>query len=837
MHFNGALEMLSPTYHLAETLFAHLTSLTTLNVSQELWNTQSQVDLTHFPSSLRFLRLVSGEEGLLRLWYAISDLTRLPPLLETLVLHLAPQREEFDVLAAGTGRDPLVIGEGVPGELSMLTHLSLWVSEKHPLETKLIAANLTYLDAAMGEVLFDGHPVLDPACELTPARCFPRLETLRFYNTHKFLWPHLRRFPPTLTSLGASMDPGFDNFNQQEYDSDQVRYGVILNEFNQNTTSPPAHAIPKNLRFVENFPDFAESPVLEQHLKHFPNLVQTKPCAPYLSWEMDLLTNFPSNFQTLELSYLDILNIPQLPKSITRLLIDKLEANTTSALEIGPATGDSMPTKVQLPNPIFQPPVYTMPSLSELEIHNSIDNVTIDTFPSSLEKLSIRSSDINVFKYFTTCANSGRFPLLKELSLRTSRAFAHDSILELSLETVPLHLQTLHAHNMVIFSRNPCLRLVDHPSLTCLRIYKPIDPLRLLPEVPSGLKYLLACLHPALDFNHCDSALTLYDFGRRMYRLKVMVMFTSPQVDSPNCIIPITKFHSSPVSIRRWLSLPYELKKLYALRSLPFIHSDTLNHASELFAFSCLPRTLSTFKVPDGTLRSSMDYGFDILQAPALFKAWIGYPALRYFVPFIRSFNPPLDNDEYGTTFRACLAVDAAPRPPQLSTTSGGKWTEHTIVHSLLYGKVTGFPSSQLWARRRSEYPAIHVAPTDTGFHLSNCLIWLFIALYMPITRKNHPILWYYQWANILGSALALPVVWRRWRKSVNSRAQNLYFANHVHFSLKSAFAYSAFIGLVANSAIVAPAVLKLGLPSKILFGSVAVLLSLARNYFFHVSN
>ena len=422
LDFYDALASLLLPHGTMKDMTAKLTSLTHLSVTQYSAPTRSQLDFASFPATLKSLRLIAGfiADNNVTFWVNEHQLWSLPPHLESLTLYglLIRTPSPQDAILFGFNSDTQ------QPHLPSLTSLSL-ISNEYNIDLKYIAAQLRYLKLLnASRVLFDSKllfafPPAYPESEiiLRPS-IFPKLE---FLSTDSFVfdWLHLYALPPTLTALVPRFSPAFSTFVQP---AEKI---AILNR--EHDATPPAHALPRNLRKLGSL-DTEWNSKIDIHLGQEMPLLRELP-------QLHLVKDIHSVGKWLSTLYLEKLHSSEfglLPPALTSLTLNRLLMDPLEAMECDDSALLRLPSlkyfrlSYALQTPMLE---YLPHSLEELDVlvSNSvlkrlkllIDNETGDV---SAKSSSALSSPQNV-------SNSGvsAFKALRKLTLRYLSENSYDN--------------------------------------------------------------------------------------------------------------------------------------------------------------------------------------------------------------------------------------------------------------------------------------------------------------------------------------------------------------------------------------------------------------------------
>lgn len=367
------------------------------------------------------------------------------------------------------------------------------------------------------------------------------------------------------------------------------------------------------------------------------------------------------------------------------------------------------------------------------------DNFTIDQvalLPPTLESLIIYISSLDVMHAIVKRDHLVSGSKLKKLDLFIVEF--DRKIIPIDASTIPLNLEYL---KISLPDVALSVSLNKHHHLTTFQIVgAPFC--ELLPKLPSNLEMLIVTLSDFINHANPDEAMTLYRMNEFLPRLKHLELYATRKHDGEenHWINFISRENPPRLSMSRWISLPWRVKKFYANYYLK-LPLTSYRRGCELFALSCLPRTLSVIRIPatlDFTLQS---VGFWIsLKRVSLgiLKyqiSLLGLPMLNWGIPDV---SDPL----------------IAALPTQLSYFNVGRDSLAGICDCIMRN-TAGYAQLEFDAPA-DRYNFWWLEPSH---HVSNALSWLLIAQFAPATWMQKPFLRAFMLCNVVGSFVAAPIV------------------------------------------------------------------------------
>lgn len=748
MNFGGVLALLNTRYQRAASLFGNLSNLDSLTMACEAPQADhegGEIDITNFPSSLRRLSITSfgtpqnptNQRYLAYYHYSVFNIRYLPPNLETLVLDVVPaipsDNDSSGIQDGGAPRElAILIGYGVTGNMGALTNLSMWLTPQHPVDLRFVAENLKRLEAIGGSVQIHLQNALLPKKPIRTV--FPKLQSLRAERYKLTDWIQLEDLPPTLTELAASF----------YMDSDSSETLSRLNTaYQASKDGSMPHAVPMNFRILEDLDAHKRAKTTSflppKHYSHFPNV--------FLSPDqcIGVSAKLPKHVSSVTCDS-NLASLKHLPASVIQLII----ATAVDSNDLRTINWTAVLHSVQS---LYLGQIFPV----ELVAH----------FSPHLQRLTISAHDQAVLRELTARANDGHLPGLNRLTLNdTPHGKNHkDACVELSLDTVPRVIKTLYVQQRVQFSKNPALGLQLHPSLTDLTIIPNVEPMELIPQLPPTLRTLHAVFFPAINLANVEEALALMQLKERVPLLKSLSIGLNKQskelAHHNGWIEPLTPLNRPRVSFSKWLSLPNRLKMFYARSRLPGTPSSH-KEMSRAFAYASLPEGLSMLWVAYPREKGYAT-SYDLKDITRAINDTFIRPTLQFQLPLIGVFlRDPTHETNTHMPYNYWRHEEAAkPFPPQLSLLQSEDVSSASVLSAIYYAK-TGTLLGDHSSQDRTPWRSI----SEMLLHLVNVSSWLVLAFYMPWGWQAHSLLKLYMWSNIVGSAIAFPLSFNKWRKS-----------------------------------------------------------------------
>lgn len=761
MNFGGVFSLLNTRFNYAASLFGNLSKLDSLTMvckAPQGDHEGGEIDIAQFPSSLRSLSLTSfgspqnptNTRYTAYYHYSVFNIRYLPPNLETLVLNVVPAIPNEDDGGIQDGSQPkglaLLIGYGIPGNLSFLTNLSVWLTPQHPVDLRFVAANLKRLEALGGFVQIHLQNALLPKRPIHSV--FPRLQALRSELYKLSDWNQLEDLPPTLTELGVSFTSDFEGSEE------------TLSRLNTAYTAAEAqsialkHAAPMGLRYIEDMgPTRSRANLpfaVPQHLlPYFPNAFfsSKRRNGPITCKDLD---SVPKNVSQLTFESIKLSALQRLPPSVVQLDIYALDVTKVNMNNLASLNLTEALRNVQslLMTPIL--PIELVPHLS-----------------TRLEHLSISGHDETVLQAITDRGNAGHLPNLTSLAL-SDRPLGYRSktdLVELSMATIPKSVQKLVVMKSAQFSKDASLALHLHPSLTDLSITPDVAPLELLPQLPATLRVLHVTFSPAINLAVVEDALAIMQLKERVPRLKSLFVGLNKknQAQTPfGWIDPLSPLNRPRVSVSKWLSLPYRLKMLYVRAMLPG-SLDTFKTLSRAFAYASLPSGLSTLQVAYPREKSRAT-SYDLSDITNSLYETIALPAIKYQLPLIGTLMGVPAHETNSSLPRSFWRsqAEAKPFPRHISHLQTEELSCRNVLTAIYYRASGGSLFGQWSPESQTPWRSI----SEMILHLVNISSWLVLAFFMPWGWQANSLLKVYMWSNIIGSAIAFPQSFLLWYKS-----------------------------------------------------------------------
>lgn len=640
-----------------------------------------------------------------------------------------------------------------PPNLASVTDLSIRVNYGHHLDISSIAPQLKHLNVFAKALRFGDER--DFPFSTAPLRTyFPVLESL---DTTMFTlknWQQLSNLPPSLTVLNVLLDTqlGYHSSNRHN----------VLEDLNEHCEEFGVlqYAAPKLLRRMEPQNATQISNIIPKDLRrHFP------------------LLEFPDT--TSKIIYEDLRRV-----SLTRA------------------------------------PELLTAGLTDLVVDGHLFEIAfLSHLPRSLERLVFRASE-PVLKALVQHSNSGQLPHLATLNLLVAplEADCRDS-LGLNRNTVPSTVTNLKVQGNVHYRvSDPCDSLKHHLKLTSMHLVN-FDLITTLPYLPARLQSLDISLSAPVNLAVPDQALALFEMRHHLHHLSHLQASLFSVTKNKPWLLPVSPDNPPQISLSRWTKLPKALKSLYAQCYLVKIQlglvwsTKTLLESSELYALSCLPRGLSSLKLPTQAVAS----GSNVIWADELDLARAWDAILRCQLPLLAL--PVLHGRAPNPLDRVVKAL-----PPALSTVNISESNDAVI--KVISHHATGHPREDFVTPLEN----VKFWPLESAYHAANALSWMLIALYGPSSWKQNSPLQAFIWSSALGSALVAPILaWRLYKSGlVLPQLEPI-----IKTSAAKAFGGSFLLNMVLNASLT----FALGSSSyrpifRIASASVSLILSVGRNYF-----
>ena len=729
--------------------YSDLPLLTSLSITQlqAIKHDQSpgrtSIQMGNFPPHLCHLHILAEPQHSYD--FLSRDLSKLPPFLET-----------FDVNVQAYG-DQVVFGR--PNEPSSLTHLRV-ATFQSAVDVTYVASTLQHLQLENGPPSYGGESIqrLTSWTEGRPIRdIFPVLRTLQLPMSFTAPWNILETMPLSLTSFSARFD----------INSDQAEVLQICSELNEKYVSthgifkPGAPMMLREFRPSGTFLSF-------ELLHHFPNLTS----AHMPSKRMDTSeTWLPTHLQSIFAHRLP-LSLSQFPRSLHHLECSILIIPTAELDEIALSMNRSLffldgwsedrwDQELQSPSPELQslqsqrlmsennfniPILSYLPSLTHLKVTESaLSSELIFILPSSITHLEATfnaAKPLFLLSYLAKYEN--RFPHLVNLAVK-----ALSSPLQISCACIPTSVKSLTLNGRYYLTMQPShLSLRNHPSLTELNLLNSDDPLVIFFSIPPQLLSLQAYLNTYIDMDRFGMVEAIMRIPPSLRSLSLTPKFYS--YAGPRWIDVNPKFKSEFKWLLQGLLYPFRKDaRLRVINGLPNVPSTERRLVAELFFFSCLPKTLNYLDLP--------------IRASFITDQGVNMPT--FFFWKIKSILGSICNLKF-----PLLGVG-------LGTIDAPSWSKKVTIQELdiLPPHICCFPSMQrelpLWhklAKVRTSRPAESDPNRRNNVKLTirmllqglNLMVWLHLRYYLQLDYNSHPIAWCYQWSNLIGSALAVPILW-----------------------------------------------------------------------------
>lgn len=707
LDFCGVFAALDAVNGFAPTLFRHCTQLLHLHLRDI--TTTVTIDLKHFPRFLRTLVLQSHLQHR-QATYDPEDLSYLPPDLEKLHLNVLPVSPD--------SRRIIEIGENVPGELSSLIDLSIWVQHTS-IATNLVGARLKRLEVHSVNGFTRHAPFPNVFESGNIAQCYPVLESL--HCNQPVLWNAARfnTLPPSLTELVISAHAShlIKRPDDPEERAMLVKGGT-------------------NLRVIEYFD--RSIPLSVETLSCFQKLESLGMNVVVLATTVHDLQILPQRLSQISVAFMSATQLQLLPPSltslkVTQISVEEAEKQLLSSLK---------------PNSLLQ-------GLSSLSTTSYLPIELALKMPSTLESLTYREGSSASLIAITQLSNEGHFPLLNYLSLTTPFKFASptqsdtpmEDAWELSLAVVPRTLQTLIVSGYVKLSTRDDLGLKHHSRLTHLELLDKVMPKKLFQQLPDGLKTLHVNLYLPINLGDPAMCLEFRSLKTRLSALKELVLVNG----SKFIVTPVSRLNKTVgLSYSEFWALPMPIKTFY-LRSMIRIRlnqNTALWEDSYIFGISCLPRNLTTLTIPSTVhLWSKL---VDTSSDPSIRSTILA--AIKYHLPLLAL---PIIN--VGMNSKRQSLIEAL--PPHVCKLSIGAGSKNVLP----FCHVTGFDSDEVYKANRGTYEVI-----EPVFHIINVISWLTFYILAPKYCLENLVLKAYFWNSLIGSGASLVVLlWKLHRRGL----------------------------------------------------------------------
>lgn len=315
LRYYGCSALLSAVH--APILFKPLTVLVDFTAQDDARSYNTVVTLTHFPPSLRSLRILGYNGQFISdcfVYDRFEELNNLPRDLEVLHLH---------ALCSGN----LIDFAWPPTLCRSLVDLSIRLLNDSVLDITPLAPRLTRLDSAEVEIRIGSLDPFSPDVSLKDQ--LPALRSLRsrlFTLSH---WDGLRKLPPGLIELEVNFTPSLLS---------DIHCGEVLELLNLDSVDDHGvlqFAAPRHIRLFEQyeywrFGQLSLQPHLSRHLESLAHSQQQAKIADLLT-----LSEFPKSLLVLELTSIFTLEmITLLPPSLEKLIIRTNRINVLQFLAL-----------------------------------------------------------------------------------------------------------------------------------------------------------------------------------------------------------------------------------------------------------------------------------------------------------------------------------------------------------------------------------------------------------------------------------------------------------------------------------------------------------------------
>lgn len=680
-----------------------LTSLTIADESELRANERTQrIFISRLPPALKSLSLSGGPKSPYHM--VPDDFQRLPS--ELVLCDVSIPIQTFAYVSVG-----------FPPHSTSLTHLSLDTNSYLSVDLGRVASTLQTLELYCGSIKVAGNSFLslfslrgDPVRSL-----LPRLHTLQLPRTYRLSLRVFATLPTSLTSLSATFD-----WLELSH-SENIRMLTKLNLDYDTLAGDGRPCAPKMLRYLWTPQEYSLD-----YLSFFSGITTFDVSSSSRLYSTDALL---PRITSLKVQHLNGA-VEHLPRSLTSI--------SCKSFVITP----SQPQVPSSPSPHQGFPALTYLQISESRMTPAI----VDLLPDTLEHLEALFLTNEAMEALAARANDQkRLNRLTSLFLRVPNAEAQDGekAVLVSLNTIPTSIKTLTIRGICQFGTQTS-SLSQHPNLTRITFEQfPRHSKVVFSHLPKQLLYLTATLSDPLDPSDPEMIRLLLNLPPQLHELRLKMR----ECETRRWVLPATK--SSLRQLRPEMFRSGKWLRFELLRCIS--NSPGYNLAlSETFVLSCLPKTLTVLSAPLLTLNqlSSVLLATDI---PTYLGANLGNIAKYLLVArlpllglFVKSqFRPSQEFFHDALTYNDVERSRIPYLPPRLSlleSPHGPVSTQHT----------PGDPPLSRWNSLLFKVRA--------GVHAVNLLNWLQMLYWLSIDRNEHPIAWTYQWINILGSAVAIPL-------------------------------------------------------------------------------
>lgn len=373
-------------------------------------------------------------------------------------------------------------------------------------------------------------------------------------------------------------------------------------------------------------------------------------------------------------------------------------------------------------------------SISHLELTSEPIDSMVDALPSTLEKLKLATT---VSFLEALVARSSMLPKLTDLDLTLPQTSLEPCKLDVS--TIPITLTQLVVRpSPTVYTAS----LLNHHRLTRLSLAH-VNLVELVPVLPPNLLTLSASLSLPVNLSNPVDALVLLSMSHQvpyLRELNLLKVFTEEswlQLPSP--------LNPPQITTSQWFTLPSAVTTLYSryyitnspLRRL--CSQDSMRTAAELFAISCIPKSVCILKLPDLAL-------FNKPSSPPMLRraafVWVKYQLPLLGLPLHDSSIPESFDFIYNRL------------PPSLSYFAFG--TKCLPDIGTIFGRrATGYDRGDFV----DPYSRLPSVLTETGFYITNAVTWFLIARFGPSNWKQNSPLRAYMLSTAIGSTIAAPLV------------------------------------------------------------------------------
>lgn len=377
------------------------------------------------------------------------------------------------------------------------------------------------------------------------------------------------------------------------------------------------------------------------------------------------------------------------------------------------------------------PFVYPLTDL-RLSVHFRFDWIPL--LPPSLEKLSIT---IVNFDLLAMLNRANPCPNLTSLFVVVDGPI---QLLKLNSSHTP---STLTHLQLALPDKSPfSLDLVNHKNLTSLQSNTACLT-HILPGMPPNLKKLVVGLNRSVDLANPDQVMVLYGMNNMVPLLRELLIYaeaTDENMDG-HWLKVLSPQNPPQLSLSRWISLPWSVKRFYAHYYLTR-YKASHDWDCELFALSCVPRSLSILRLPKKLSVNLLQVDLvKLLQRYLLSTLKFQFPLLG--LPLIHWPMP--DNSD---PLIAAL-------PKRLSNLAVSRDSLAGVCDCIMRN-ASGFAQTEYSTPLPDRYSYWWLEPI---YHVMNTVSWLAIAQFGPSSWTNKPLLRGYMLTTAIGSAITAPIL------------------------------------------------------------------------------